>query len=44
MCWMHCDEENRFYPDCEQIIKVAKEKHISIADMVELIETQRRRR
>ncbi len=44
MCYMRCVEENRFYPDCERIIEVSKEKHISIADMVALIETQRRRR
>lgn len=42
-CRTHCIEENRFYPDCERIIEVSKEKRISIADMVALIETQRRR-
>lgn len=44
MCCMRCVEENRFYPDCERIIEVSKEKRISIADMVALVETQRRRR
>lgn len=44
MCCVRCVEESSFYPDCERIIEVSKEKHISIADMVALVEMQRRKR